>query len=104
MCPLFLPIILICNIVLVATGSSFIYTLILVAQLLFYGMAIAGWLLSLRNKKISFLYAPYYFVFINVSLYFGFFRFLRGSQTVLWEKAARAKHQLSETAPEPYKP
>jgi poly-beta-1,6-N-acetyl-D-glucosamine synthase len=56
--------------------------------------------LSLKNKKVSFLYAPYYFVFINVSLYFGFIRFLKGNQTVLWEKAARAKHTIPETAPE----
>jgi hypothetical protein len=63
-------------------------------------MALAGWLLSLQNKKISFLYAPYYFVFINVSLYLGFIRFLKGKQTVLWEKAARAKHTVPKTAAE----
>lgn len=100
LCPLFLPLILACNIILVAAGAPTVYTLILTAQLLFYGMALAGWLLSLQNKKISFLYAPYYFVFINVSLYAGFVRFLKGRQTVLWEKAARAKQSAAETAPE----
>lgn len=99
LCPLFLPVILLCNIILVAAGSSVIYTIILVTQLLFYGLAIAGWLLS-GNKKVRFLYAPYYFVFINVSLYFGFIRFLKKGQTVLWEKAARAKYNVPETAPE----
>jgi hypothetical protein len=49
---------------------------------------------------VPFLYAPYYFVFINVSLYLGFVRFLKGRQTVLWEKAARAKYTVPETAPE----
>lgn len=101
LCPLFLPLILLCNSILVAAGASSVYTIILAAQLLFYGMALTGWLLSLQNKKVSFLYAPYYFVFINVSLYFGFFRFLKGGQTVLWEKAARAKHNRPQTAPEP---
>jgi hypothetical protein len=81
-------------------GSSPVYTFLLAAQVLFYGLAFAGWLLSLQNKKVSFLYAPYYFVFINVSLYLGFIRFLKGKQTVLWEKAARAKHHVPETAPE----
>lgn len=100
LCPLFLPLILFCNIYLVAAGASLIYTLILAAQILFYGMAMAGWLLSLQNKKISFLYAPYYFVFINVSLYFGFIRYLKGRQTVLWEKAERAKHSVREAATE----
>src|SRR6478672_2524952 len=100
LCPLFLPLILLCNIILVATGASTIYTVILVAQILFYGLAAAGWWLSLNNKKVSFLYAPYYFVFINVSLYIGFFRFLKGGQTVLWEKATRAKYHMPETASE----
>jgi cellulose synthase/poly-beta-1,6-N-acetylglucosamine synthase-like glycosyltransferase len=100
LCPLFLPLILICNVSLVAAGSSPVYTFLLAAQVLFYGLALAGWLLSLQNKKVSFLYAPYYFVFINVSLYLGFIRFLKGKQTVLWEKAARAKHHVPETAPE----
>jgi drug/metabolite transporter superfamily protein YnfA len=85
---------------LVAAHYPFLYTAILLAQLLFYALAIAGWLLSLKNKKVSFLYAPYYFVFINVSLYFGLIRFLKGRQTVLWEKAARAKYHVPETAPE----
>ena len=100
LCPLFLPLILMCNIILVLSGASLIYSLILAAQFLFYGMALAGWLLSMKNKKISFLYAPYYFVFINVSLYLGFIRFLKGSQTVLCEKAGRAKYNRPEAARE----
>lgn len=101
LCPLFLPVVLVCNAILVVSGAPLIYTIVLAAQALFYGLAIAGWLLSLKNIKVSFLYAPYYFVFINVSLYLGFIRFLKGRQTVLWEKAARAKHAVPETAPEP---
>ncbi|HUQ97075.1 MAG TPA: glycosyltransferase family 2 protein [Chitinophagaceae bacterium] len=97
LCPLFLPLVLLCNMLLVTDGASFIYKLLLAAQVIFYSLAIAGWLLSLQNKKVSFLYAPYYFVFINVSLYFGFVRFLKGQQTVLWEKAARAKHPATES-------
>jgi len=99
-CPLFLPLMLLCNLLLVAKGAALIYTAIFAAQLLFYALAIAGWLLSFKNKKVSFLYAPYYFVFINVSLYIGFVRFLKGRQTVLWEKADRAKYNVHETAPE----
>lgn len=97
LCPLFLPIVLICNIIIVGIGAPIFYTLLLVAQLLFYGMALMGWILSLQNRKLHFLYAPYYFVFINVSLYLGFARFVKGRQTVLWEKATRAKYNASET-------
>ncbi len=91
LCPLFLPVIFVCNLILAAHYHSLFYDATLGAQLLFYTMALAGWLLSLRNIKVGFLYAPYYFVFINVSLFLGFARFLKGNQTVLWEKATRAK-------------
>jgi biofilm PGA synthesis N-glycosyltransferase PgaC len=96
LCPLFLPLILICNVILVAAGSPLVYSIVLTAQLLFYGSAFVGWILSLKNKKVSVLYAPYYFVFINVSLYLGFIRFLKKRQTVLWEKSARAKYTVAE--------
>ncbi len=100
LCPLFLPFILVANIILVVINASLIYSVILAAQTLFYAAAFIGWLLSLTNKKVSLLYAPYYFVFINVSLYLGFVRFLKGRQTVLWEKAARAKFTTAEAARE----
>jgi biofilm PGA synthesis N-glycosyltransferase PgaC len=41
LCPLFLPLILICNVSLVAAGSSPVYTFLLAAQVLFYGLAFA---------------------------------------------------------------
>lgn len=89
LCPLFLPLVFLANLILVLNHQSFIYSLFFAGQILFYLFAITGWLLSMRNKKISYLYAIYYFVFINISLYKGFFTFLKGRQTVLWEKASR---------------
>ncbi len=35
------------------------------------------------------LYIPYYFLFMNLSVFMGFYRFIRNKQTALWEKAAR---------------
>ncbi len=99
LCPLFLPIIFLCNLVLVANGESELYRWILVAQVLFYSFALLGWLLFRAGKRISFLYAAYYFVFINFSLYQGFFRFLKGRQTVLWEKASRGKYIAQQNLP-----
>ncbi|MGN6292493.1 MAG: glycosyltransferase family 2 protein [Chitinophagaceae bacterium] len=89
LCPLFLPLVLILNIILVYQSNWIGYKLILAAQLLFYLMAFAGWLLYKKKIRISFFYVPYYFLFINISLYIGFFRFLKGNQSVLWEKAKR---------------
>jgi cellulose synthase/poly-beta-1,6-N-acetylglucosamine synthase-like glycosyltransferase len=92
LCPAFLPIIFVCNAILFFADGSNLYTVFMAAQLLFYLMAIAGWILSLNRIKIGFLYAPYYFVFINLSLYLGFKRFLKGKQTVIWEKASRIEY------------
>ena len=61
------------------------------AQLLFTGQQYRMDI-SIRNIKAKILYAPYYFVFLNVSLYLGFIRYLKGNQTVLWDKAVRQKN------------
>lgn len=97
LCPLFLPIILLTNIALVIAGAGTLYTILLAGQVLFYLGAVISWLFMRETKK-GFLYALYYFLFINYSLYLGFFRFLKGNQTVLWEKAARQEYN----APAPH--
>jgi cellulose synthase/poly-beta-1,6-N-acetylglucosamine synthase-like glycosyltransferase len=90
--PLFLPLILISNIVLAAGGNTF-YQVILLLQGIFYFFAGLGQLF--RNKKISVkgFFVPYYFSVMNVAVYAGFIRFLKGGQSILWEKAARAKSE-----------
>jgi poly-beta-1,6-N-acetyl-D-glucosamine synthase len=88
-CPIALPLIFILNAILAFNPGSPFYLFLLAAQCLFYVAAIAGWLLSNRNIKVKALYIPYYFFFLNLSLYLGFLRFKKGRQSVLWEKAAR---------------
>lgn len=88
-CPIALPLIFILNIILAFHPGGTFYLLLLAGQCLFYVAAIAGWLLSNRNIKVKALYVPYYFFFLNLSLYLGFLRFRKGRQSVLWEKAAR---------------
>jgi poly-beta-1,6-N-acetyl-D-glucosamine synthase len=89
LCPIFLPVIFILNIVLVFRGTGPLYRILLIGQVLFYLAAVTGWVLSGKNIKVKLLYIPYYFFFQNVSLYLGFIRYRRGQQSVLWEKAAR---------------
>ena len=87
--PLGLLILLITNILL-ATYSMF-FQLALVAQILFYIVAILG--SFLKDKKMSFkiLFVPYYFLFMNISVYQGLFRLIKGKQSAVWEKAKRAQ-------------
>lgn len=88
-CPVALPLIFVLNAILAFNPGSPFYLFLLAAQFLFYAAAIAGWLFSNRNIKVKAFYIPYYFFFLNLSLYLGFLRFKKGRQSVLWEKAAR---------------
>ena len=89
-CPLLLPLILALNSWLVWKNAGTIYTVLLTGQLLFYGLAGLGALLALRKIVFKPAHLAYYFLFINISLYLGFVRFLKGNQSVLWEKAKRS--------------
>ncbi len=86
--PLLLPLLLAINIWLAVQGSA-LYQLILAFQGLFYLAALAGWILEQRKLKVKALFVPYYFCLMNWAMYAGFFRLLRGRQSVLWEKAGR---------------
>jgi poly-beta-1,6-N-acetyl-D-glucosamine synthase len=87
--PLFLPIVLLCNLWL-ATGGSVFYSLILGAQLAFYALAFLGYLFREKNISIKGFFVPYYFAVMNLSVYAGFIRYRKGQQSVIWERAQRA--------------
>ena len=89
-CPPLLLILLISNLFIVSQGlMPVFYTLFLYTQLFFYGMALTGWLFVIEEKKAGILTIPFYFVFMNYCLLKGFYRFIKGRQTVLWEKSLR---------------
>lgn len=87
--PLALPIILILNLQLASTGDP-LHTSLLTAQILFYAAALIGYFLESRQLKVKAFFVPYYFCVMNYAVYMGFLRFVKGSQSVVWEKAKRA--------------
>ena len=92
LCPVLLPVIFICNFIVIQfSGDSgyTIYHVLFIAQIAFYILAVCGWLFSIKKIKSNLFYVPFYFVFMNLALYIGFYKFLRNKQTVLWEKAKR---------------
>jgi cellulose synthase/poly-beta-1,6-N-acetylglucosamine synthase-like glycosyltransferase len=91
LCPVCLVLLLITNIALVMLDAGWVYPVFLGLQAFFYLLAITGWLYANRNIKLKLLYIPYYFLFMNLSVFLGFSRFVKKRQTVLWEKAARQK-------------
>lgn len=86
--PLFLPVLFALNVYLAVSGSVF-YQFLLICQILFYAAAWAGYLLEQRRLKVKIFFVPYYFCVMNYSMYAGLLRYLRGGQSVLWEKAKR---------------
>ena len=87
--PLALPLLFIINIVLALAGVPW-FGMIMLCQLIFYGLAILGWYFERRKMKIKIFFVPYYFCMMNYAMYRGFFRWISGSQSVVWEKAKRA--------------
>jgi len=60
-------------------------------QLLFYLSALLGWYLENKSIRVKLLFVPYYFFIMNLSVFLGFKRYLKGSQSVNWERAKRGK-------------
>ena len=66
------------------------YSTLFWLQLLFYAAALLGWFLENRQTSIKILFVPYYFFIMNLSVVLGFFRYIKKSQSVNWERAKRA--------------
>ncbi len=91
--PLGLLLILVFNLIIVLNcgiiNFNNIYVWIFWAQILFYLSAMLGWYFENKKIKIKVLFIPYYFFIMNLSVYLGVIRFLKGKQTVKWERAKR---------------
>jgi cellulose synthase/poly-beta-1,6-N-acetylglucosamine synthase-like glycosyltransferase len=66
-----------------------LYSSLFWLQILFYISALVGWYLENRLIKVKLLFVPYYFFIMNLSVILGFNRYLKGSQSVNWERAKR---------------
>jgi len=87
--PLSFPTLLITNILaLIYSGNQFLFIL-LILQMLFYLVVAIGALFNSGSGFSKPFRLCYYLVFMNWTVYLGFWRFLRGKQSVVWEKAKR---------------
>ena len=87
--PLCLILAFISNLILIFISNASLYKWLFAAQVVFYIMALAASMFSSGSKAFKIFKLAYYFVFMNVSVVQGFFRFLRGRQPAAWEKAKR---------------
>jgi cellulose synthase/poly-beta-1,6-N-acetylglucosamine synthase-like glycosyltransferase len=67
------------------------YSILFWLQVMFYLSALLGWYLENRSIRVKILFVPYYFFIMNLSVFLGFKRYLKGSQSVNWERAKRGK-------------
>ena len=67
-----------------------LYGILLLLQVLFYISALAGWYFENKMMRVKLLFVPYYFFIMNLSVILGFNRYIKGSQSVNWERAKRS--------------
>lgn len=70
-------------------NTTGIYTLLWYGQIIFYSLVLIGWLLRTKQLRLKILFVPFYFFMMNFSVYLGLIRYLKRSQSVIWEKAQR---------------
>jgi len=91
--PVALPLIFLINLLLAYNAGmdnfTNLYTLLFYGQILFYAAALLGWYFENREIKVKLLFIPYYFFVMNYAVFLGFKRFLKGQQSVNWERAKR---------------
>ena len=77
------------NWILAFSTPTLLYYFILFGQVSFYGMSLLGWYFESRQVKVKLLFIPFYFCMMNYAVIAGICRYLRGNQSVIWEKAGR---------------
>ncbi|MFZ4619976.1 MAG: glycosyltransferase family 2 protein [Bacteroidota bacterium] len=88
--PFVLPVLFLLNAILSLDGNIF-YQVIFAGQIVFYVSALVGYILEKFNRRSRIFIAPLYFTLMNIAAYAGLIRYLRGTQSAVWEKAQRKK-------------
>jgi len=63
-----------------------LYVILLISQLIFYILALVGFLLR-HKSKIKIFYIPFYFCLVNFAALAALWKFIRKDQTHFWDKA-----------------
>ncbi len=64
---------------------SIFFSVIFAAQVLFYLLALVGWVLEKSGVRLRFLVIPLYFVLANLASVIAFFKFISGERVSTWE-------------------
>lgn len=69
--------------------ESGIYAVLFYLQIIFYGLAIIGWILEKKQLKMKATFIPYYFCIMNYAVLVGMIKFFQNKQSAVWIKAKR---------------
>lgn len=94
--PLCLVLALFSNFILAVYSGIFFFKVMFILQALFYVSAMLYNFFPSLGRKFSILKLPYYFSFMNISVFQGFFKFIQKKQSSAWEKAKRTNYTLPE--------
>jgi biofilm PGA synthesis N-glycosyltransferase PgaC len=90
LCPIALVLVFISNILIVLNHTYVdIYGLTICIQLVFYGFALLGYIFRNSTFNLKLFNFSYYFIFMNYCAYLGFIRFIKGGQSVKWDRSVR---------------
>lgn len=87
--PFLLIAIFVLNFCLFMDDHGLVYALLFFCQLLFYTLALIGYLLEKKALRIKVLFVPYYFCVMNYAALAGILKYLKGEQSAVWEKVSR---------------
>ncbi|MEO3406872.1 glycosyltransferase family 2 protein [Mucilaginibacter sp. CAU 1740] len=87
--PFLLTLSLILTVVLAIKPGETAMQLLLLAQVLFYLLALLGLIMEKRQLRIKVLFIPYYFCVMNYAVLAGIIRYFGKKQSAVWEKVQR---------------
>lgn len=72
-------------------NTRLLYGILLLMQVIFYASALIGWLLENKKITLKIFFIPYYFFIMNYAVIMGIRRYMKGKQSVKWERAKRSQ-------------
>lgn len=87
--PFLLLLVFILNTLLAFELGQTFYIAILFAEVLFYLLAVLGFIMEKRHIRIKALFIPYYFCVMNYAVLMGIIRYFTTKQSAVWEKVQR---------------
>lgn len=66
-----------------------VFYILLILQFIFYTLAFTGFLLKNTKVRWPLIFIPFYYCMMNAAVFAGFWTYLKGHHSVLWEKASR---------------